>query len=41
MGLLFKRREFPTTSSELIDMPMAAAQGGTRPQAASGMAQKL
>jgi hypothetical protein len=35
------RSEFNTTTIELIDIPMAAAQGGTQPIAASGMAVRL
>ena len=31
----------PATASELSDMPIAAAQGGTAPEAASGSATKL
>ena len=36
-----KRSELSTTRMELVDMPMAAAHGGTKPRAASGMAARL
>src|SRR5690606_35464412 len=35
------RMAFSTTSSELKDMPRAAAHGGTKPNAASGTAARL
>ena len=36
-----RRKAFPATASELNDMPIAAAQGGTAPEAASGSAMRL
>ena len=40
-GCRFNRSELATTSNELSDMPIAAAQGGTKPMAASGMRSEL
>ena len=36
-----RRKALPATASELSDMPIAAAQGGTAPEAASGSATRL
>ena len=36
-----RRSAFPATTSELRDMPIAAAQGGTAPAAARGSATRL
>jgi hypothetical protein len=40
-GTRIKRSEFSTTRMELVDMPMAAAHGGMKPKAASGIAARL
>ena len=35
------RREFAITINELVDMPAAASQGGTKPATAAGIAMRL
>lgn len=40
-GVRLRRSALPATASELRDMPIAAAQGGTTPEAASGSATRL